>query len=434
LLRIQTLIVSAGYEFPTLQGVHGEQVEDAVETLLGEYRRLSDSSKHALQSLVETRDAIKQYQAQAATLKTIDAELLTTKNALKKCHVELEDTRREVSDKQRSMLKAQTMLGEQRAKHGREMNELQSRIQQLQRDHTDQLRVEQNKFHNETENLKSGHAEQIRKAQSEESQRQQHEIKGLQQRLADEHGIWTAHVAAVKEEYKRRMEEAQPEFDRLWIAKEEEYIQRWMADRKTYEIKAVDYEVQIAQLRVKADETLRLCGHMQTEHANLREEHKRREQDSREREAHLMQKHALEIYQLRSANEDLKLALLEQTRPQRPKDRNTKALRDRDLTAQFAAVTRQVQDFADLEWDESCEATWPFSNAQLSEIHEANTRKLKKAIIQNTLWILLYKHVFQTPFTIMGVEGTSRASKAIVWANVRLQTLPVTSGLKFPRK
>jgi hypothetical protein len=105
LLRIQTLIVSAGYEFPTLQGVHGEQVEDAVETLLGEYRRLSDSSKHALQSLVETRDAIKQYQAQAATLKTIDAELLTTKN-------ELEDTRREVSDKQRSMLKAQTMLGE----------------------------------------------------------------------------------------------------------------------------------------------------------------------------------------------------------------------------------------------------------------------------------------------------------------------------------
>jgi hypothetical protein len=119
-----------------------------------------------------------------------------------------------------------------------------------------------------------------------------------------------------------------------------------------------------------------------------------------------MHKHALETYQLRTINEDLKLALLEQARPQRPKDRNIKALRDCDLTAQFAAVTRQVQDFADLEWDESCEATWPFSNAQLSEIHEANTRKLKKAIIQNTLWILLYKHVFQTPFTLLGVEGT----------------------------
>jgi hypothetical protein len=168
------------------------------------------------------------------------------------------------------MLKAQTMLGEQHAKHGRETNELKSRIQQLQRDHTDQLRVEQNKFHNETENLKSGHAEQIRKAQSEESQRQQHEINGLQQRLADEHRIWTAHVAAVKKEYKRRMEEAQPEFDRLWRAKEEEYIQRWTAEQKTYEIRAVDYEAQIAQLRVKADKPLRLREHMQTEQANLR--------------------------------------------------------------------------------------------------------------------------------------------------------------------
>jgi hypothetical protein len=336
---------------------------------LDAYRRLSYNLQQASQSLYH-------YQGQAATWQTMETNLRAAENALRQSNTELEDKKREVLNKQRDMLKAQTMLGEQHAKHGREVNELQIKIQQLQRDHT----------------------EQIHKARSEDSQRQEHEISGLKQRLTDEHGKWTAHVAAVKAEHEKHISNAQPEFDRRWNEREEQLNQQMAAEREKYDESVAEHEMQISHLKTTAEEEQqRLHDQVQNEQKKLQEEQTRRANELKKQEAHLTQKHTHETLQLRTVNEELKQGLFQRE--------HFKGLRDRDLTSKFRIIMGQVQDFANLEWDSRWALDWPCSEHQLLEIHRDNTRKLKKQIVQNTLWVLLYNHIFASPFRILGAEG-----------------------------
>jgi hypothetical protein len=381
-----------------LRGPPGEAIEETVNRFLGNYRDISNALHRESQSLKETRESLHQYQEQSAKLKAMEIELHTVKNELRSCNTKLDDRRKELSDKQRDMLKTQTLLGEQNAKHGREFSHWESRIQSLQFEHGKQMRAEQKRLYNEEEGLKTWCKEQIHVARSEEKQRQELEISLLKQQLIDEHWKWDDRLKQKTEAYETRIREAQPEFERREREQNEQHDQRMRFEQEKYGKMVTDYEAQISQLKIDADEEkLRLREEVQTEQAKLKEEQKRREKELKRLEALLTQKHVHETFQLRSVNEELKQGLFQR--------QHFKGLRDRDLTGQFRIIVGQVQDFANLEWDSRREPDWPFSEYQLLEIHRSNIRKLKKQIIQNSLWVLLYDYVFGSPFRILGAEG-----------------------------
>jgi hypothetical protein len=169
-----------------------------------------------------------------------------------------------------------------------------------------------------------------------------------------------------------------------------------------------DYEAQMSQSKINAEEEQRrLRSQVQIEQEKLQEDQKQHEIELKRQEARLTQKHTHETFQLRTVNEELKQGLFQR--------KHFKGLRDRDLTSQFRIIIGQVQDFANLEWDSRRTSDWPLSEHQLLDIHRENTRKLKKLIVQNTLWVLLHSYIFGSPFRILGAEGRDFDSD---WAQI----------------
>ncbi|KAI4668537.1 uncharacterized protein J4E78_002364 [Alternaria triticimaculans] len=151
----------------------------------------------------------------------------------------------------------------------------------------------------------------------------------------------------------------------------------------------VEQRQELSHLRhVKAnadEERLRMRDEVRAKTTQFSEEQQRLRELLEKQNAELVEKHALEITQLRLANEELKQAFIDKAYPQRTKARSVKVMRYRDISTQFFSVVSQVQDFTNLEWDMRREVEWPFSNDQLLRIHKVNTRVLKKAILQNTI-------------------------------------------------
>jgi hypothetical protein len=339
------------------------------------------------QFLKEARVSLHRYQEQSIILNAMRLDLQTTKNALRNSNTELDERKRELSEKGREI-----------AKHKRDLSHSEGRIQTLEFDHGNQMRTEQKRQYIEIEELKIRHEEQIRKARNEEKQHQEHEISILKQKLMDEDWRWKNHLRQVAEGYETRIREAQPDFERRAREKDEQHSLKLRFEQERYDKMVTDYQAQICQLKIDADEEkMQLRKEVQTEQAKLQEEQKRREKELKKQEAHLTQKHSDETFQLRSVNEELKQGLFQR--------QHFKGLRDRDLTSQFRIIVGQVQDFANLEWNSRRESDWPFTEYQLLEIHRSNIRKLKKQIIQNSLWVLLYNYIFRSPFRILGAEG-----------------------------
>lgn len=77
---------------------------------------------------------------------------------------------------------------------------------------------------------------------------------------------------------------------------------------------------------------------------------------------------------------------------------------DSEMSSLFKKLANGIEDFR-LDWDSRKQSEWPYTEVQLHELHPKNTRKLKQHIIQNTLWLLLWEHIFRSPFRIFGSLG-----------------------------
>ena len=81
-----------------------------------------------------------------------------------------------------------------------------------------------------------------------------------------------------------------------------------------------------------------------------------------------------------------------------------KAMSDRELANRFKEITDEVDDFSRYPWEKDRESSWPFPlHVVLSS--EKNERATKQEVMQNTLWVILYKKIFCTPFRVLGEEG-----------------------------
>ncbi|KAF2630093.1 hypothetical protein BU25DRAFT_265541 [Macroventuria anomochaeta] len=124
-------------------------------------------------------------------------------------------------------------------------------------------------------------------------------------------------------------------------------------------------------------------------------------------EARLKKQHQANTQQLRSVNEEFRSALVARE--------HFKGLRDRDITKKFTGLATEIEDISTLGWNSNNSVDWPLSENQLRQIHPSNIRLLKQQVVQSCIWMLLHKHVFGSPFRIMGTEGQQADG---TWRNI----------------
>jgi len=296
------------------------------------------------------------------------------------------------------MLKAQSMLGESNVRSDQEKRDWEREMEKLKYQHDSQMRNETQRMNSEVARNKARYEEQSRTARHEEKKRHEQEINSLKQQLSEERWSWDAHVREVKNTYETRIRDMEARFNEQMKNEYEKHCEQMRQEMERHEVTVTEYQANVAQLKLDTEhEARRLREQLQTEQDRLQEEQKRREKDLKRQEAKLTTKHTHETLQLRTVNEELKQGLFQR--------QHFRGLKDRDVANLFRSIAGQVQDFANVDWDSSRTSDWPFSEHQLLEIHRQNTRKLKKQIVQNTVWVLLYDWIFASPFKILGSEG-----------------------------
>jgi hypothetical protein len=336
--------------------------------------------------------------ADAHFIAQLENEVHTLKNALRASNTEVEQQKKEASNKHQQMLKAQDMLGEQIVKREQEKVRLENEIEKLKHEHEIQRHNETQKLHKENEANKASYEERLRVARQEEEKRYEQTISSLRLQLEEEHWKWDTYVREVKEANEAHIRRLEASFDDQMKTQYERYLQQMQQEKEKHERTILEHRSTVARLKLEGQhEERRLREQLEAEQERLQEEQRRREKELKRQQAQLTKKYTHETFQLRTVNEELKQGLFHRT--------HFKGLKDRDLANLFRSIAGQVQDFANVEWDGRRTLAWPFDEHQLFDIHGENTRKLKKQIVQNTLWVLLYSHIFASPFKILGSEG-----------------------------
>ncbi|KAF2188027.1 hypothetical protein K469DRAFT_704299 [Zopfia rhizophila CBS 207.26] len=80
-----------------------------------------------------------------------------------------------------------------------------------------------------------------------------------------------------------------------------------------------------------------------------------------------------------------------------------KGLSDPQIAARFQKLASEVDEFSRVPWDTRKQENWPFPENTLRR--SENTRKLKKHIVQSSIWYILHRRIFFTPFQVLGEEG-----------------------------
>ena len=384
-------MIKAGFEFPELQNPDEETAEEAVRRFIGHYREVYNDLALQYQNLAAAHQLVLGHEEVKATLKERETELHATQNLLRACSTDLDDEKKEA-------FKMRQKHSEQYANLERETNALRKDKSSLKEDLERQRRAAAHTLETEKKRWQTWCDGQIQKARQDEAQRQGKAIKDLETQRDTAHWKWVAHVEELKSGHDTRLTKLRLEFDRLDKEQDDEHDRKMRFEQDRYDKMVTQLRGEIAQLNATTEEErVRLQVVIQQEQAKVVDEQKRRRKELKEQESMLVQRHTQENYQLRSANEELKQDLFDR--------KHFKGLRDRDLTGLFTTIVGQVREFSNLDWDPRRESEWPFAEHQLLDIHRHNIRKLKKQLLQNTIWILLYNHIFSSPFRIMGIEA-----------------------------
>lgn len=81
---------------------------------------------------------------------------------------------------------------------------------------------------------------------------------------------------------------------------------------------------------------------------------------------------------------------------------NYSPITDGELKSMFSGLVREVDALARLKWTSNRS---PWSDELLSQISDT-TKRLQKQILKDTIWDILFEHVFCSPFRVFGKEGS----------------------------
>jgi hypothetical protein len=117
------------------------------------------------------------------------------------------------------------------------------------------------------------------------------------------------------------------------------------------------------------------------------------EQDHREKEALLNEQHNTLQNSLRKDIRSRNKALVARD--------NAMHLTDGQLKSQFSDLVREVDTLARLEWNRNRSDWTTEMQSQVSE----TPKRLQRQILQDTIWEILSKEIFSSPFRALGEEG-----------------------------
>ena len=385
-------------DFPDLQGPTSESPPEMIDRLISQFYRLADAGRVMNQSREQAAELIGKYQDQIASHRSTEIELENTKQELQLRQNDLAHLNQLLVEKKEELLTVQSKLMEHSSKHQEDNNQWFLKMQNLQQDHESIVRDEQQKHTDKLNHMRQWYEGQIHQVRFEEGSRQQHAREALEQQRNDDHWKWNAYVKDLNMKHDEALREARHAHEQREKEQEDKHMNQIRAEHENTSKQTAELQQQLRQLKAHTEEDLsKLRNQLQEEQESFQKEQKRWKQDLRKREAALNHKHEHDTYQLRSVNEELKQGLFKRT--------HFKGFKDRDLTGRFGAVASQIRDLSNMEWDASRIEDWPYTERQLLDFHRSNTRKLKKQIVQNSVWMVLYDHIFCTPFRILGEEG-----------------------------
>jgi len=382
LMQIKALVLEQGYGFlkklPT-----DARTEDYVARMLEEYRILLQKYSELSGKLQQATERLEGYMEIEMKLRETEAKLRVEKGKVfdaekRRGRYDTESTQQK-GKLARMERKRNEQLAKQEAKWQKEREALMERIKELRFSHEQQtqgihdehadkvkqLQKEQQDMHQRITEMGKQHTKRWYDLQNEKEtvvRDLKQQIVRLKSELTREKGLSEERLRLQKESLDEEHEHDLDEHD------------DYLADLKK------DHETQMTDLvKAHAQQMQQLQHRLQSEKVLL---DKKRDE---------------ELARLRSQREELKVALVVRD--------HFKGLKDRELTARYKRISTEIENFASMEWNTRYEANWPLSESQLLRLHPKNTRKLKQQIVQHSMWVLLYEHIFSLPFQVFGKEG-----------------------------
>ncbi|KAF2827324.1 hypothetical protein CC86DRAFT_439794 [Ophiobolus disseminans] len=422
LLRVRNLILEAGYDFPDLRGRSGETTKDAVARLLEQYRHLKNSAC----SLGELKNCEKAVYNKERNLSQAAIEIRTMvakhdndsrryEGIIKDLEHQMQKSAEEVSRLQKAQhvaVSGEAMnadLRKQTDALNQTITSLKAQNVQLVSTHNIRLKKETDRFDEEQLELKQSYEKQLSDLKGEmltKSKKEEHlcteAMESLQRRMV--------------RVFDQRMMDRDQDANKQLQAREEEYAKAVRLESMKFEKKVTDLESHLRQQQAQLNEAKK-----------THEERQADEQYRFERELHrqkelLREQYESEQQRLRSTVEDLKGALVAKE--------HSKGLPDSEITSRFSKLAQEIRDFARVEWIPDREAEW--LTPQLQQLKPRNTRKLKLAIVQNSVWIGLCEHVFRSPFKMFAEEDGWKESDQ-PWVDIYAMKTPPSNWPKIPR-
>jgi hypothetical protein len=269
---------------------------------------------------------------------------------------------------------------------------LKAENKELEHSHGNKLKKEQRSLRDENERLKTMYEAELRRtkdgaalASREAAKREEKSTKqfaALNAQMQQNHEDWNKsykHLEGIKTDLERSLSRAKSDEESRVIEVEDAWEKRLSKEQRRH-----------------ADEVQKLRLEIDRQKAALAKERSHNEEELRTQEEALTKRHEQEKEGLRHVIEDFKSSSAQRE--------HFKGLTDSEMATLFKRLAIAIEDFR-LDWDFRKEEDWPCSEDQLRQLHSKNPRKLKQQIVQNTLWVLLYDHIFRSPFRIFGVDG-----------------------------
>jgi len=339
--------------YPHLRGSEGEPLENAIEQITTSFTELHQTLQHTIDNLDN--------EGQRAV--SLEKQLKTKREEVQARNTKIHNTGQELTKALAFNQHNYTQYMNDRASLEQKRASLQQRFDKLLHDNTS-LQSFKNTYENELHKAKGDAQTESQSAR----ERHQYEIDELKRHMSNNASDHEIHIKLLN--------------DRMDVLKKEK----------------LDLETRLFNTSCDRDQTVKGLKLELVQSKKAAEEEQRKLQTLLDtQKATLNAQHQKATKELRSAAEDLKQAFVARE--------HFKGLRDRDITGKFTRLATEVEDISTLEWDNGDTGNWPLSESQMLQIHSSNIRLLKQQIVQSSIWSLLYNHIMQTPFKILGVEG-----------------------------
>jgi hypothetical protein len=374
LRRIQDEVVQAMVDYPELKGPGPkfETTTSSISRIATEYGRMRDSNNRTKREYGEH-------------FLKIQGDLHAANTALK------------------GKLKARERdLEELKLTHEQESGGLKSQIsslkfqkKELESSHGNRLRKEKRSLQNEIDEVGTKLRRTQKEAESDKHDLRQRLDKAIKAR--DDVKAQAIGDANLWQQHTLKLEEAKADLERC--------LDRAKADeQRRVDAVAGEWQEKLLQDRHKHEDSMRkLHSDVDQLKGDLAREKSRHLEALRKQEVVLMKRYEDKEKEYEAKKEEYE-TVIEDFKSSSARREHFKGMTDSQAAAQYKRLANSIDEFSRIDWERNKEHTWPIPDKDMSRLAR-NTRKLKQHIIQNTLWLLLYDHVFQSPFKILGIDG-----------------------------